>query len=120
MLVAAFFCGIDIPFNRVARLFDRLSIAIIKPDIILCQTCNLLILDKVHITCIFEDRGHIGGNQIAVLGFANDERRILAQCIDMIRLLCKNDAERIRTLHAVHNLGDRIDDVTVCLFIIVV
>ena len=120
MLVATFFCCIDIPLDRPARLFNRFAIDVIKLNIILCQTCDLLVLDKVDITRIFEDRRHIGCDQITVCGLAYNEWCILAQCIDMIGVFCKDDSERIGAFHTVHHLCDRIDNVAICLFIIVV
>ena len=74
MLIDAFLCGIHIPFDVRRLLLQLLLIDIVKMKAVSGQLDNLLIFQKIDISCIFQYSRNVGCNQVSALTCTNDHK----------------------------------------------
>ena len=117
MLIAAFLCGIHIPFDVRRLLLQLLLIDIVKMKAVSGQLDNLLIFQKIDISCIFQYSRNVGCNQVSALTCTNDQRAVFTDRIHLIRMVAEQDTQCIRSLHTVHNLCDRCKRIAVIIVI---
>ena len=104
MGIAALFGGGDIPVDKMVLLLNRLLHAVIDLHAVFRHNCDLAVLHVGNVTGVLDYRRNIGGNEIAALTVAYEQRCILACCDEAIRAVGADDAQRICTLDAVQHL----------------
>ena len=117
MLIAAFFCRIHIPVDVGCLFLQLLLVNIVEVKAIAGQFHDLLIFQKIDISCIFQDSRNVGCNQVSALTCTNDQRTVFTDRIHLIRIVAEQDTQCIRSLHAVHNLCDRCKRIAVIIVI---
>ena len=117
MLIAAFFCRIHIPVDVGCLFLQLLLVNIVEVKAIAGQFHDLLIFQKIDISCIFQDSRNVGCNQVSALTCTNDQRAVFTDRIHLIRMVAEQDTQCIRSLHTVHNLCDRCKRIAVIIVI---
>ena len=106
MLVAALLRRVHIPVDVDGLLLDGLLIHVEELHLFPRHADDLLVLDKDHVPGVLQHSRHIGSDDAAVLRVSHDEGTVLADRVELIRVVTENDAEGVGSLHPVHDLGD--------------
>ena len=117
MLIAAFFRCIYIPFHSMHFFFNFFFINIVKCDLIFFQHCDFFILNIENISCVFQDRRHIGSDQIAFFSFSHYERAVFSKGKQLIREIFKQDSQGVGTVNTVHYFCNGIQRIAVIIVI---
>ena len=117
MLIAALLRSVGIPLDCDRLLGELLLIHGIEMHVVSAQADHFLIFDEINLSGILEQRRHIGRDKASILVLPDYERAVLPDCKDLVGVLCKQNAQRIGPLHAVHHLCDRLERIS---FIIIV
>ena len=117
MLIAAFFSRVGIPLDRDRLLRDLLLVHRVKMHVVSTETDDLLVLDKIDFSGIFQYRRHIRRDKAAILILPHDQRTILSDRKDLIGMVCEQDPKCIGSLHAVHDFCDRLQRISVVIII---
>ena len=103
VLVAALFRGGDLPVDVVVFLFDGQLHGVEELDAVAAEDGDLAVLHVDDVTGVFDQRRHVGGDEILALAEAEQQRRVLARGVDMIRIVRAEDAEGVRALDPVQD-----------------
>ena len=117
MLISAFFCRIYIPFNMDRLLLNPLFVHIKEFHGILLHADDLFIFDKIHVSGVLQYCRHVRSDNAPIRRMSHDQRAVLAHCIKFVRKVFEDDTKRIRPFHAVHDLCDRTEGITVIVVI---
>ena len=117
MLITALLGGVGIPLDRDRLLGDLLLVDSIKMHMVGAETDHLLIFDKIDLSGIFQYRRHIRSDKAPFLILPYDQGTVLSDCKDLIRVFREHDPERIGALHAMHDLGDRLERISLVVVV---
>ena len=117
MFIAALFCRIRIPLNRDRLFRNLLLINSVEMHMVRTQTDNLLILNKINLSRVFQNRRHIRCNKAPILVLTDNQRTVLADRKHLVRMVCKQNAQRIGTLHTMHNLCNRLERIPLIIIV---
>ena len=108
VLIAALFRGGNLPVDGKVLLFDLLLECVVDLDALARQHGDLAVLHIGHVARVLDDSRHVGGEEIAALAVAEQQRRVLARGDDAVRTVGTEHAERVSALdaaqHAAHGL----------------
>ncbi len=108
VLVAALFRGGDLPIDGEVLLFDLLLQRVVDLDAVARQHGDLAVFHVRDVARVLDDGRHVGGEEVAALAVAEQQRRVLARGDDAVGAVGAEHPERIRALdaaqHAAHSL----------------
>ena len=108
MRVSALFCRGNFPVNVVVLLFDRQLHRVIDLNGVARQNGDLAVFHVRNVSCVLDERRHVGGDEVAAVAVAKQQRRVLSRRIQPLRIVCADDAEGVRALDAVQHHVDRV------------
>ena len=106
--VTALFRRGNFPVNVVVLLFDRQLHRVIDLNRVARQNGDLAVFHVRNVSCVLDERRHVGGDEVAAVAVAKQQRRVLSRRIQPLRIVCADDAEGVRTLDAVQHHVDRV------------
>ena len=106
VLVAALLRGLGVPLNGGGLAGDGLLVDVEELDGVGGQAGNLEIVNVVDRAGVLEQRRNVGGDDGTVLALADDERAVLAHCVDDAGLVGKEHAQRVGATDMQHHAGD--------------
>ena len=108
VLIAALFRGGNLPVDGKVLLFDLLLECVVDLDALARQHGDLAVLHVGDVARVLDDSRHVGGEEIAALAVAEQQRRVLARGDDAVGAVGAEHAERVSALdaaqHAAHGL----------------
>ena len=108
VLVAALFRGGDLPVDGKVLLFDLLLQRVVDLDALARQHGDLAVFHVGDVARVLDDGRHVGGEEVAALAVAEQQRRVLARGDDAVRAVGAEHTEGVGTLdaaqHAAHGL----------------
>ena len=99
---ALFRCG-NFPVNVVVLLFRSAAPSRYRPEWSPCQNGDLAVFHVRNVSCVLDERRHVGGDKVAAVAVAKQQRRVLSCRIQPLRIVCADDAEGVRALDAVQH-----------------
>ena len=111
VLVTAFFGGFGVPLDGAGFFFNRFFINVEKLNTVRGQAGDFQVINVIHRAGIFQQSRNVRCDQAAVFGLADNQRAVFPHCVYHAGLVCKQDAQRIRTTHMHHHAGDGIQAV---------
>ena len=89
-------------------LFDGAAALVIDADAAACDDGQLAVVHVHDISCVAQQRRHVGGDEVLSVAVAQQQRRVLAGGNEPVRRVGADDAQRVSALHggehAVHCL----------------
>ncbi len=117
MLIAALLGSVGIPLDRDWLFVDLLLVDCIEVHMVGAQAHYFLILYKINFSGIFQYRRDIRRNKAPILILPHDQRTVLSDCKDLIRVVCKQDPKRIGSLDTVHDLRDGFEWISLVIIV---
>ena len=99
MRIALFFGGIHIPGHMKNLAMHRFSLLVENLDFVRRDDNHFPVFNQVDFLAVFEQRRNIRSDEIFAITDARDQRCVLADCYDLIRVLAGNDCDRIGAGH---------------------
>ena len=97
VLVAAFFRSFDIPCDTGDLLGDGLAGCVKYLDLFRCQFCELTVVEVDRISCICNECGNVGSEEVLACADAQDQRARLTGNYDRVRLIRADNTQCIGT-----------------------
>ena len=107
MRIAALFGGADVPVDIAVLFLDGLAVFIKDLDAVGGDEGDLAVVHIRHVARMLDERGNIGGDEIAAVTVAEEQRRILARGDEAVGYIPADDAQRVSALDAVEHAVDR-------------
>ncbi len=108
VLVASLFRGGNLPVDGEVLLFDSLPERVVDLDAVARQHGDLAVLHIRDIARVLDDGRHVGGEEVAALAVAEQQRRVLARGDDAVGAVGAEHTERVCALdaaqHTAHGL----------------
>ena len=106
--VSALFRRGNFPVDVVVLLFNRKLHRVIDLNGVPCQNGDLAVFHVRNVSRVLDERRHVGGDEVAAVAVAKQQRRVLSRRIQPLRIVCADDAEGVRALDAVQHHVDRV------------
>ena len=119
MGVAALLRRVDLPVDMVVFLLHRTHLPVIDTDAAGTEDSQLAVVHVGDVAGIADQRRHVGGDVVAVLAEAQQQRGVLPGGVHPVGVVGAHDAQSVGSVHRVEHAHDRLEEVA-ALFVVVV
>ena len=113
VLIAAFFRRVNLPIHMGGFFLHRLEQVVVTGHALPGQLCQLPVLQVDDVPGIFDEGGHIGGQEVESLAQPQDQRAVLAHGDEPVRFIRADNAQGIGSLNTVKHPAHSLEDISV-------
>ena len=113
VLVAFLFGCVRIPADVEYLSLDLPALFIVDVDVVLGQNDGLVVFYEIYLAHVLEQCRDIRCDQVEAFADTGNQRSVLTDCNDLIRLVCSDDSDSVGAAHVFDSLVDSLEKVSV-------
>ena len=117
VLVAALFCGVDVPVHMLEFLEDGVSVLIEESDAVRLDDSEFTVVHLVHFPGVVQDSGNVRGNVVALRADGHNEGAGAFDSDECVRVIGVENTEGVGALKHFYSFQNGLKEVAVVVFV---